>query len=407
MKKRIRLKKKPTYNWREGNSFKLLKNGDMFLPRMFEAIDSSCNYVLLEMYLVEAGELIGLFVDALCLAAARDVSVCILLDGYGAAGLSMDERERLEGSGAKLVYFNPLKYHKWRGNLHRDHRKLLIVDGKVAFTGGLGLADDFSPQLKGSLFWRETVVEIRGPVILDWYDSFKELWKKCSNTAFEVKTLKSTAIPSGQLGRVSLSSRTKKEVFRSLIKQIRSGRERVWLTTAYFIPTWKIRRALRKAARSGCDVRILLPGPMTDHQPVRRIGHLFYQSLLRNGIRIFEYQPRFLHAKVLICDDWVTVGSSNLDRWSMRWNMEANQEVADKGFADGAAKLFMADLEESEEIFYASWIKRPSTHRWLESFYGWGMLWIEYFAYLKRFRLARSSRSSLRTILPRWLGKYL
>lgn len=406
MKKRIRLKRKNTYSWREGNSFKLLKNGDLFLPRMFESIDSSSDYILLEMYLVQAGELIGLFVDALCRAAERGVSVYILLDGYGAAGLTMDERERLEISGAKLSYFNPLKYHKWRGNLHRDHRKLLIVDGRVAFTGGFGIADDFSPQLIGSMFWRETMVEISGPAISDWHDSFKQLWAKCSKTSLELRPPEQALLQAGQTGRVSISGRHKKEVIRSLIKQIRGGRHRIWLTTPYFIPTWKIRRALRKAVRSGCDVRILLPGPITDHQPVRRIGHIFYQSLLRNGIRIFEYQPGFLHAKVLICDDWVSVGSSNLDRWSMRWNLEANQEVADKGFADNAARLFMEDLEESEEIFYNSWINRPSQHRWLESFYGWGMLWIEYFAYLKRFRLAPSSRSNIKSILPGWLGKY-
>ena len=406
MKKSVRLTRKSTYKWREGNSFRLLKNGDLFLPPMFEAIDSSSDFVLLEMYLVEAGELIKDFVAALCRAAERGVSVYILLDGYGGAGLAMDERERLGNSGVKLNYFNPLRYHKWRGNLHRDHRKLLIVDGKIAFTGGLGLADDFSPELKAGKFWRETMVEIAGPVILDWQDSFKQLWLKCSKTNLKLKSLKYPSIPSGQLGRVSLSSRTKKEVFGSLIKQIRSGRDRVWLTTAYFIPTWKIRRALGKAARSGCDVRILLPGPVTDHQSVRRIGHLFYQSLLRNGVRIFEYEPGFLHAKVYICDDWVSIGSSNLDRWSMRWNLEANQEVAHKGFADAAARMFMDDLEESEEIFYASWINRPSQNRWLESFYGWGMLWIEYFAYLKRFRLASSSRSNIRSVLPRWLGKY-
>ena len=392
MKKHLHLKRKNVYSWQAGNSFKLLKNGDLFLPRMFEAINSSADYILLEMYLVDEGELISLFVDALCLAAERGVAVYILFDGYGAAGLAVNERERLEDSGARLAYFNPLRYRKWRGNLHRDHRKLLIVDGKLAFTGGIGIADDFSPELTGPLFWRETMVEISGPVISDWHDSFKQLWGKCSKINFKPKAPANPAVSSGQVGRVSLSSPNRKEILRSLVNQIRGSRYRVWLTTAYFIPTWKIRRALRKAARAGCDVRILLPGPITDHPPIRRIGHLYYQSLLKNGARIFEYQPRFLHAKVLICDDWVSVGSSNLDRWSMRWNLEANQEVTDKRFADEAAGIFLDDIEDSEEIFYDLWIKRPSQHRWLESFYGWVMVWIEYFAHLKRFRPNASSR---------------
>ena len=227
MKKLIRIKKKNSYSWQEGNSFKLLKNGDLFLPRMFEAIHSARDYILLEMYLVQAGGLIKLFVDALCRAAERGISVYILLDGYGAANLGMDQSKRLENSGAKLTYFNPLRYWKWRDNLHRDHRKLLIVDGKTAFTGGLGLADDFSPEHKGPLFWRETMVEICGPVISDWDDSFKQLWVKCSKTTLELKPIKNAFISSGQLGRVSLSSHAKKEVLRSLIKQIRAGRRRI------------------------------------------------------------------------------------------------------------------------------------------------------------------------------------
>lgn len=409
MKKLILKKQKASYEWRAGNSFTLLKDGSSFLPRMIEAINSSSNYILFEMYFVQSGELTRLFVAALSRAARRGVSVYMLFDGYGSLNFNADERVSLKNSGVQLTYCNPLRYWKWRHNLHRDHRKLLLIDGRLAFTGGFGLSDEFSPDDKGRQFWRETVLEIKGPVIKDWHDSFRQQWAKWSRLPLEVK---SPQYPSGQTkqgdkrGRVSISAHYKKDVIRSLINHIRISKERVWLTTAYFIPTWKIRRALRKAARSGTDVRLLLPGSITDHQSVRRIGHLYYKSLLRNGIRIYEYQPRFIHAKVLICDNWLSIGSNNLDRWSMRLNMEANQEIIDIELANDAAEIFIEDINESEEISYAAWNKRSWLENLLDWLYGRGMLSIEHFAHLKKFRLVSSSRAGLKAVLPNWLKKH-
>jgi len=176
-------------------------------------------------------------------------------------------------------------------------------------------------------------------------------------------------------------------VTRAIIKRVQQAKKNVWIATPYFIPTWKMRRALKRAAKKGADVRLLLAGPRTDHPPIRHVGRRYYYRLLRNGVRIYEYRPRFIHAKLYLCDKWVSVGSSNLDRWSQRWNLEANQEVIDPDFAKTVHGLFESDFKESDEIDYETWLARPRRRRFLEYFWGTVAMWIEHVTQLKRFRL--------------------
>ncbi len=138
-----------------------------------------------------------------------------------------------------------------------------------------------------------------------------------------------------------------------------------------------MRRALRRAAQRGADVRLMLPGPRTDLPAVRHAGRRFYTGLLRHAVRVFEYQPRVLHMKVLLCDDWVSIGSSNVDRWNLRWNLEANQEIADRRFAAEVQAMFEADFRNCEEIDYREWRRRPWHRRFLERFWGWVDVWLE------------------------------
>jgi phosphatidylserine/phosphatidylglycerophosphate/cardiolipin synthase-like enzyme len=144
----------------------------------------------------------------------------------------------------------------------------------------------------------------------------------------------------------------------------------VWFSTAYFVPSRSVLRALQRAAARGVDVRLLLPGPYTDHPAVRHAGRRFYGRLLRHGVRIHEYQPRFLHAKSVLCDHWVSIGSSNLDRWNLRWNLEANQEVDDAGFAAQVQAMFERDFADSLEIRYPEWHRRGLRERLREHLWG-------------------------------------
>jgi phosphatidylserine/phosphatidylglycerophosphate/cardiolipin synthase-like enzyme len=155
-----------------------------------------------------------------------------------------------------------------------------------------------------------------------------------------------------------------------VVRRIDSARGRAWIMSAYFVPSRRFRKALRRAARRGVDVRLLVPGPLTDHPWVRHAARRYYGKMLRSGVKIFEYQPRMLHAKMIVCDDWVSIGSSNLDRWSFKWNLEANQEVQDAGFADCAAAVFESDCAHSEMLSRRSWPQRAWVGRLQERIAG-------------------------------------
>lgn len=338
---------------------------------MLAAISQAKREIWLELYLVRSGHVAAQFVTSMMAAAERGVRVCAMLDAYGASGLSRSDRRDLQRAGVHLEFYNPLQLrHLWRF-LRRDHRKLLIVDGEVAFVGGAGLTDDFDPAWSGNTAWRDSMVAARGPVVGDWQSAFITAWHEVTREWLE-PLAKPPPTPCGnQLGRVCLSaSGARREVRRSLVAQLRSARHRVWLSTAYFVPSWKIRRLLRKAARRGVDVRLLLPGPQVDHPAVRHAGRRFYDQLLPHKVRIFEYQPRFLHAKSMLCDNWASIGSSNVDRWNLRWNREGNQEVDDVVFAEKVAAMFRDDFEHSAEISPSQWPTRGLQARTLEWFWG-------------------------------------
>jgi len=358
------------FPWREDNRFELLIDGRRFIPRLLAAIDAAQRYVLIEMYLFESGVIATRLIDALARAAARGVAVKLLLDDFGALALDHADRERMQSAGIALAFYNPLRTTQLLRNFFRDHRKLVLVDGNVAFTGGAGIADEFDPPQHPEQAWRETLIEIQGPVVQDWQELFLDVWNRRQRTPVWLPPAGFS--PAGnQRGRVTVTrGPIGQEIKRSLLNRLRSARVRVWITTAYFIPPWKIRRALKRAVHRGVDVRLLLPGPVTDHPAVRHAGRRFYDQLLPHKVRIFEYQPRFLHAKTTLCDNWVSIGSSNVDRWNLRWNREGNQEVDDAAFAETVAAMFREDFAHSAEISPAQWPTRGLQARALEWFWG-------------------------------------
>jgi len=361
------------FPWRYGHSFRLLVDGGAFYPAMLVSIAEAKRYVLMEMYLFESGQVADRFIAALTSSAASGVRVYLLLDDLGSLLLSRRDRQRLAAGGVTLIFFNPLRARAWRGNLHRDHRKLLLVDGEVAFTGGAGICDHFDPDVQPELFWHELMLEVRGPTVADWQTLFTETWNRVRGPDAPKLSLPAPrGLPGdGQPGRVSLhgSAQRHSEIMISFVRHVRHAERRVWMATAYFLPSWKIRRALRRAAHRGVDVRLLLPGPRTDHPRVRKIGHRHYEKLLRSGVRIFEYQPRFLHAKLVLCDDWLSIGSTNFDRWNHRWNLEGNQELTAPAILHRTQRMFEEDIDLSQEISYETWHRRPWYRRGLEGFW--------------------------------------
>ncbi len=359
--------------WRSGNDFRLLDGGAVFFARMLAAIDAAQMHVLLEMYLVTSGRVAGQFIEALTRARARGVRCCVVFDSFGALGLSGGDRWWLEEAGVELRFFNPLRWRNRLRNFRRDHRKLLVIDGQAAFVGGAGLSDEFA----GPHAWRELMLEIRGPVVADWQRAFARTWRRLGpELALPVPL--PVPLAGGALGRLALSEARQRSVLaHGTVRRIDAARTRAWLMSAYFVPSRRFRTALRRAARRGVDVRLLMPSARTDHPWVRQAARRFYGKMLRSGVRIFEYQPRVLHAKMIVCDDWVSIGSSNLDRWSFKWNLEANQEVADARVADAAAALFGADLAVSSALSRRHWPHRGWLDRLRERIAGALDRWLE------------------------------
>lgn len=363
-------KKTTVYPWRSGNTFTLLNDGVNFFPAMLDAIDHAKRHVLVELYLVRSGRIVTDFVAAFCAAARRGVRVQLLFDGYGASGLSRHDRHTLQRAGVTLTFYNPLQFSQPYRWLLRDHRKIIVIDDDVAFVGGMGFTDDFIVNTSNIPPWRECVVAVKGENVRDWHHAFNLAWQMAAAPA-DIIPARPAAPRASQRGRVVLSDALgRREIRRTTVLEIRSAQQRIWIATAYFLPSRKIRQALRRAAQRGVDVRLLLPGKWADHPAVRRAGHRFYARLLHAGIRIFEYQPRFLHAKVVLCDEWVSLGSSNIDRWNFRWNLEANQEVRDPAFCADIVTTFTSDFTEASEIHFHEWSQRSRYGRIQEWLWG-------------------------------------
>lgn len=375
------------FPWRKAHHVHLLQDGPAFFPAMLAAMATARQEILLEMYLVASGEVMERFMTALIAAAARGVSVYVLFDDFGARPFKTQDRERLRTSGVHLRFHNPLYYRwHWSGllhNLHRNHRKLLLVDRHTVFIGGMGLTDAFDPPAAHGQTpppWREVVLRVDGPVALDWRVTYMEIWDCAQGQGaalLETPAHFQRVSTGGVRARVCASRpNAHHETRRALLAQLRCAKKHIYLATAYFLPSWRIRHALMRAVRRGVDVRILVPGPHTDHPAIRRAGQRYYARLLRHGVRIYEYQPRFWHAKVWLCDDWVSIGSSNIDHWTLYWNLEANQEVLDPSVALEVEAMLRSDWAFCHERTWAEWRQRPWHRRWRESFWGTIDRWI-------------------------------
>ena len=367
------------FPWREGNRFELLIDGPRFFPRMLAAIERATEQVELELYLVEAGACAEAMVQALVHAAERGVRVRCLFDDYGSLAFTLRLRQRLTGAGVELRFYNRLSWRRGGRNLYRDHRKLLLVDQSLAVVGGTGVTDEFWDPEADHSEWHEVMVEIVGPLVLDWQILFdrqwlanphRTAWKPAAN--FGLQRLPKVPAQGEGMGRVAYAdARQHRDILHSLIRALNSGQRRIWLATPYFLPTWSVRRSLRRAAARGVDVRLLLTGPRTDHPSVRYAGHRYYPRLLKAGVKIFEYQPCFLHLKMVLVDDWVSIGSCNFDHWNLRFNLEANLEALDPPLTGAVTASFEADFAQSQEVSLEAWKQRPLWRRIKQRIWGW------------------------------------
>ena len=275
----------------------------------------------------------------------------------------------------KVLPFHPPRW--WNPNLyfHRDHRKLVVVDRWVAFTGGLNVGDEYRGYLKKKLAgWRDTGVKVQGPIALAMLEAFNKSWEECGGSGI-VETL--PTVGRGQEQDVAIlplfsSSRKSMRALRQLLQfSVHAAQKSIHLTMAYFIPTRKFLWVLLQAARRGVDVKIILPG-QSDLRLVAYVSRTYYKTLLREGVQIFHYQPRVLHAKTMVFDGyWTIVGSANLDARSLIYNYECGVGILDPQLGEEMEGIFMHDLADSTRLTEKDLSRWPIHERALGTFFSW------------------------------------
>ncbi|HUP60517.1 MAG TPA: cardiolipin synthase [Thermoanaerobaculia bacterium] len=359
----------------EGNCVEILKNGVGFFPSMFAAIRGAKKTINIETYIYWDGEVGRQFAEALADRARAGVKVNVILDAVGSAPMSIELVEFLGRNGVDVEWYHPLRWYTLSRANHRTHRKLLIVDGEIGFSGGFGFADEWLGDAESQDHWRETVVRVEGPVVTQMQFAFMDNWVKSRGellTGLDYFPRMDARGPHMAQVAKSSPSEGSSAVKLLYIVSIVSARKSIYISNAYFLPDRDTRRALETAVRRGVDVRVIVPGEYADIPIVRHAARWQYEPMLRRGIRIFEYQPTMMHAKTMVVDGaWSTIGSSNFDDRSFRLNDEVNVNIYDDAIAAQMEQMFFEDLARCEEITRRRWLRRPWVDRMKEKAAAW------------------------------------
>jgi cardiolipin synthase A/B len=351
----------------EGNSVEVLRNGIEIFPSMLAAIRAARKTINMESYIYWDGEVGRQFSEALAERARAGVAVKLILDAVGSAPMSEDLIHFLERNGVDIEIYHPIRWYTLSRANHRTHRKLLIIDGRVGFTGGAGIADSWLGDADSPDHWRETQVRVEGPAVIQMQFAFMDNWVKSRGELLTGLDYFPSMEPCGpHKVQVIKSSPSEGSSTVKLLYTISivSAKQTIDINNAYFIPDRDTIRALEGAVRRGVDVRVIVPGKWTDVPIVRQASQWHYELLLSRGIRIYEYQGTMMHAKTMVVDGmWTTIGSSNFDDRSFRLNDEVNVNIYDEGIAAKMESMFHEDLARSVEIVPHRWNRRPLVAR--------------------------------------------
>jgi cardiolipin synthase A/B len=358
----------------EGNLVTVLRNGAQIFPSMLSAIRVAKRTINLEFYIYWDGEIGRQFAEALAERSRAGVQVKVILDAVGSALMSSSLIEFMARNGIDLEWYHPLRWYTLSRANHRTHRKLLIVDGEIGFSGGVGIADTWLGDADAKDHWRETMIRVEGPVVTQMQFAFMDNWVKSRGELLTGLSYFPQVEPRGNhITQVIKSSPSEGSSTVKLlyIISIVSATRSIYINNAYFLPDPDTTRALESAVRRGVDVRVVVPGEHADVPIARQASRLAYEFLLRRGIRIFEYQPTMMHSKTMVVDGiWTTIGSSNFDDRSFRLNDEVNVNVYDEAIASQVEQMFMDDVAKSVEITPRKWLRRPFFDRFKEGFAG-------------------------------------
>jgi cardiolipin synthase A/B len=352
----------------DGNRIDVLINGNRIFPAMLEAIEAAERSIHMETYVYWRGEIAETFAEALARKAEQGVAVRVLLDALGSAKMRPVLLRRMREAGADVVRFRPPRPHLLRRAPHRSHRRILSVDGRIGFTGGVGIAREWTGDAQDPEHWRDTHVRLEGPAVSALGGTFSEHWVEATGEALVGPSHMAPiepfddGIPLQVVRSGSRAGDTNVEVLYFLA--IASAHESIELTAAYFAPRPPFTKALCEAADRGVRVRILVPGGHIDKEFVRIAGRHTYATLLDCGVEIFEYQPTMLHAKSLVIDGcFSSVGTVNFDNRSFQMHDEITVGAFGPEPAGTLGSVFERDLERSKRIDPERWARRPRIQR--------------------------------------------
>jgi cardiolipin synthase len=354
----------------KGNRVRYLENGDDIFPAMLNAIRSAQKTITFETYIYWSGEVGKAFADALRERARAGVKVHVLLDWIGSGKMEQALLDELQRDGVEVErYHEPSWANVTRMN-NRTHRKLLIVDGRTGFTGGVGIADQWSGNAQDAQHWRDSHFRIEGPVVAEFQAVFMDNWIKATGRVLHSPDYFPDIDDAGDTPAQMFSSSPtggSESMHLMYLLSIASAKKSIVLSSSYFVPDRLAINALVDAARRGVRIRIITPGKNIDTEVVRRASRARWGDLLKAGIEISEYQPTMFHCKVMVIDDFlVSTGSTNFDNRSFRLNDEANLNVYDKAFAKVMTAAFEKDLVRSRRITLERWQQRPLREKLLE-----------------------------------------
>lgn len=353
------------------NSVKLLENGDEFFPAMLAAIRSARKSVNMEMYIFDDGKIATQFAEVMAERARAGVAVRLLVDGWG-SNLG-DLEDLLVAAGVKVRVYKPLRIYSIYKIDNRTHRKILTVDGQVGFCGGVGIDDRWLGDARNPREWRETMIEVSGPVVSQLQAVFMEDWVHTTGEVVHGEKQFPTFTAEGEvLAQAISSSKTDSSSMSKLMlyMAIQAARSRIWIENAYFVPDRQIRNGLIQAVARGVDVKVVVPGKHIDIPFVRMASRFQYGELLDGGVEIYEYRPTMMHNKVMVVDGvWSTIGSVNFVNRSMRKNAEVNVAVYDRPFATQVEAMIRRDLSVSERFTREQWDQRGFIARFGELFF--------------------------------------
>ena len=355
----------------EGNRIEILQNGDGFFPAVMRDIAAARESIHVETYIWSKSAIGTQLAKLLAAKARQGVEVRVLVDASGGRDLKGDLQKLLEGAGAKVAHFHPIRISNLGRLNNRDHRKLVIVDGRIGYTGGHGVSDNWTGHAQDKEHWRDTALRITGPAVNRLQACFSENWieetgeipagdKYFPHLAPTGNTIAHVAYtsPSGSMSSVQIL----------YYLAIKAARREILIQNPYLLPDRQAIAALEEAVRRGVDVRVMVPSTnATDSAIVQHASHHHFGSLLKRGVKVYEYQPTLLHQKVIIVDGlWASVGSTNFDERSFQLNDEVNVGVLDAGVATQLRNAFINDLRTTQQRQFQEWQNRSLWHKFVD-----------------------------------------